>query len=102
MGASLDTAPDPLANLNKLVLGRLGMIVESEVKLDRMLAKFPERYDDVVNLDQPFKIKPTYLMLSHQFVERHPELAEKLWASIGEIGRSEEIQKRYRHYFTNY
>jgi len=39
------------------------------------------------------KTKHYYLMLSHQFVEKHPEIADKLWTKISEI--RERITKDY-------
>jgi polar amino acid transport system substrate-binding protein len=44
----------------------------------------------------PLIEKPYYLMLSHAFVARHPDLAERIWKTIGEV-RTSAFYRRREH-----
>jgi polar amino acid transport system substrate-binding protein len=44
----------------------------------------------------PLIEKPYYLMLSHAFVAQHPDLAERIWKTIGEV-RTSAFYRRREH-----
>lgn len=43
------------------------------------------KLNQIEKVEPPLKTKHYYLMFSHQFVEKHPQIAEKFWNRIGEI-----------------
>lgn len=47
-------------------------------------------------LPVPLIEKPYFLMLSHDFVARRPELAERLWKTVAEVRNSPAYRKRER------
>ena len=101
-GIPLTTAIEPDLNLRKVLGGRVEMLVEEQSKMDRMLAKDSDSAAKMSKMEIPFKVKPTYLMLSHYFVTRNPKAAEKIWDSIGEINQSDWLKKRYEYYYKTY
>lgn len=56
---------------------------------DSLLKIAPEKFKRIVKVTPPIKTKPYYLMLSHQFVKKHPQLAEKIWDTIEIIRESQ-------------
>lgn len=65
-----------------------GFICLSTV-FDTYLRRQKEKYQDVVKVGPPVSEKPYYLMLSRQFVDENPELAEKIWDTIAEIKKTD-------------
>lgn len=58
---------------------------------DALLKKYPERFKTLEKVNPPISTKPQYLMLSHQFVAKHPQLAERIWDTIAVI-RKEDLE----------
>jgi polar amino acid transport system substrate-binding protein len=52
--------------------------------------------EQVEVLPRPLLEKPYYLMLSHDFVQRQPALAERIWKTIAEVRNSPAYRKRER------
>lgn len=88
-GVTVEEADTSLGNLKKLVAGRLTAVALQDVTGDLLLNRHPEFFKDIVKVQPPLTAKPQYLMLSHQFVKTHPELAEKVWDTIAEIRENE-------------
>ncbi len=88
-GVTVEEADTSLGNLKKLTAGRLAAVALQDVTGDMLLNRHPELFKDIVKMQPPLTAKPQYLMLSHQFVKKHPELAEKIWDTIAEIRENE-------------
>lgn len=73
------------AMLEKLAAGRLQAAALQRVTGDSLLQRNPALARAVRRVDPPLKIKPYYLMLSHDFVRRHPQLARRIWAALARI-----------------
>ncbi|MDC7716596.1 transporter substrate-binding domain-containing protein [Vogesella sp. DC21W] len=82
-------------NFQKLLLGRIAAFAMQEDVADGYIEHM--RLQGVEKVPIPWQRKPYYLMLSHQFVERNPALAEKLWAHIGKL-RKERLPELVRKY----
>jgi polar amino acid transport system substrate-binding protein len=84
--------------LDKLLAGRvagaalLGGAVASHLKRDPTLA------DRIEVRGPPLVEKPYYLMLSHQFVNTEPALAERIWRTIAQVRNSPAYRKREREF----
>ncbi len=84
MGVTVDESGDTLANLLKLVRGRAAAIAVQDVTADALIMDDP-RFTDVRRLEPPLRSKPNYLLFSHQFMEEHPELAQRIWSRLAEL-----------------
>ncbi len=86
-----------LSCLQKLRLARVEAIALQDVTGDALLRKSPKQFKDIIKVAPPLTTKPQYLMLSNQFVDKHPELAEKIWDTIATIRREEldRISEKY-------
>jgi len=57
------------------------------------------------NMSNIVKVKPSlstkayYLMLSHQFVKKHPKIAEIIWDTIAEVRESQDMELINKKYF---
>jgi len=69
-----------------------------ETVADFYLNENPEQYPSIEKIYPPLEEKPYYLMLSHSFVEKHPQLADEIWRTISEIKASDEYKKIVRKY----
>jgi len=96
MGASVEESPWTENDFQKLLTHRLDAVAAQTVTGDSLLGE-TDRYSGVVRLEPPLRVKPYYLMLSHQFVVEHPLLAEQIWDSIAEI-RLEHYQRLLTEY----
>lgn len=83
LGLPVEEAKTTEQNFVKLELGRIAGYVAQDITVDRIVAS--GQYGEVVKVPKPITTKNYFLMFSHQFVERHPDIAEKLWAKIGEL-----------------
>lgn len=70
-------------NLGKLRLGRIGAYAMQEHIADPVIKQM-HLENDVEKLPIPLSTKNYYLTFSHKFYAAHPEIAEKMWAFIGE------------------
>ncbi|WP_018527480.1 substrate-binding periplasmic protein [Alkalispirochaeta alkalica] len=74
--------------LEMILLNRLEGAVLQEVTADAILAARPERFQLIVKEEIPLEEKDYFLMLSHRFVRKNPELAQQIWDTLGEIRRT--------------
>jgi len=57
------------------------------------------KYQNIVKVKPALRTKAYYLMLSHQFVKKHPKLSEEVWDTIQIVRDSKEIESIYKKYF---
>lgn len=79
---------------------RIAAAVVFEPLAEAFLKKHSDDYINVRKISPGFKKKAYYLMLSHQFVEKSPKLAENIWIAIAKIRESQafkEIVQKYSH-----
>lgn len=86
------------ALLKQLVAGRIQAAVMQDVTADTLIADDPRSYGGIRKHEIPVASKPYYLMLSHSFRTRQPELAERIWNEIGTLRETAlpKLALRYR------
>jgi len=85
------------ANMEMLALGRVAGVAIFPVVGDRVIASH-EKFSSIVKIPEPLISKAYYLLLSHQFVQAHPGLANNIWqaaANIGKEGLYRGLLKKY-------
>ncbi len=85
MGVGVEESPWTKNDFKKLVRHRVAGVAAQDVTGDFLLEQHRQEFESIVKVSPPLKVKPYYLMLSHQFVNRHPELAEQIWDAIAQI-----------------
>lgn len=100
MGVRVETAKIQELNLSKLVQGRIAAYAELENMAAAAIRQQPDAFADVVMLQPPLVSKPYYLLLSHQFVDRDPELARKVWDAIVTVNGSAAFKAMTEAYVT--
>ncbi|MCP3926930.1 MAG: amino acid ABC transporter substrate-binding protein [Desulfobacterales bacterium] len=93
-----DGATTSINNLNKLLARRFYVITDHPKKIDFTI-KNNHKYKNIVKLEPPFVMKPYYLMFSHQFIKKHPDLANKIWDKMAKIRESKIMQKIHDKYY---
>ena len=69
-------------NIKMLQLGRLHFYAAQDIIVDAYLKR--RKIVDIEKVEVPLKTKDYFLMLSYQFVNKYPKVAELLWTKIGE------------------
>ena len=97
LGAKVDTSPSTQNDFLKLNKNRVAAVAAQGITGDALLSSFPKKFSELHKLEPPLKTKPYYIMLSKQFVGKHPDLAKKIWATIKIIRetRLADIAKKY-------
>ncbi len=85
-------------DFKKLIRKRLEGVAALELAGDFYVKVYPDQFKDIKKLHPPLATKPYYLMLSHQFVKKHPHISKKIWNAIAEI-RENEFDKILQKYF---
>jgi polar amino acid transport system substrate-binding protein len=70
------------------------------VTADTLLKKEPQLATNIRKIDFPLAEKPYYLMISHQFYNHYPEMAERIWSAIEEL-RNERLNTLSSKYTEN-
>jgi polar amino acid transport system substrate-binding protein len=91
-GVIVDESKSTQNAFNKLLKGRNIAVAAQDVTGDYLLRKYPEKFHHIVKVSPPIKTKAYYLMLSNQFIIKHPELSEKIWRTIALI-REEDLSE---------
>ncbi len=86
-------AKNTITNFRKLANGRLAAVADLGTMADIHLKNHPEKFTDIVKVKTPLKSKPYYLILSHDFVNKQPDLAQKIWHEISRIKISGDYDK---------
>jgi polar amino acid transport system substrate-binding protein len=98
MGAAVEEARSTEQNFSKLKRGRIAAVAHQESVADPYLqsAGIPQ----IEKVYPPLSTKHYFVMLSHNFVAKHPEPANRLWARIGEIrdSKTREVLPQYADY----
>ncbi|MCX4027819.1 transporter substrate-binding domain-containing protein [Endozoicomonas sp. SM1973] len=98
LSVDVEEVENTLQNMEKLVAGRIAGIADLETMGDFILKKYPEKYSQVIKIKTPLRTKAYFLMLSHQFVQKNPKLAEDIWSTIQLIRESDKYNDILRKY----
>lgn len=95
MGLKTEEAKTTEQNFKKLAAGRIAAYAMQDHTGDLYIAE--NKVTGVEKVATPFESKPYYLMLSKQFVQKDPALAEKVWAKLAKI-REEKLKALLKKY----
>lgn len=98
MGYKVDTSEKTFSDFQKLINKRIDLAAELESQGDYVLENNPKISQEIEKIPVPIASKPYYLMLSHQFYEKNPKLAEKIWDAVRDI-REKEYKNLMKKYF---
>lgn len=87
-----------LANMQKLVSGRIQLVAALEREGDHVLVTHPDLGRKIEKIRPPIVTKNYFLMLSHQFVNNNPALANKIWDTV-RVLRETEYKRLVRKYY---
>lgn len=99
LGLTVEAERSQIINFRKLQEGRIDAYAELQTMADAYLAENGGPIAGIVRLEPAIVEKAYYLMLSHQFYDAHPDLAEAIWDEIAAINNSADIvriEARYR------
>jgi polar amino acid transport system substrate-binding protein len=99
-GYQVQESDDARKDLRRVAQGWLGAVAALEAAEDYILESSPELNSAVIKLQPPISRKHYFLMLSHQFVRKYPDLAQKLWDKSREM-RDKELPRILRKYIGN-
>jgi len=97
LGLKVQEANSTEANLKKLLAGRVSAVALQEVTGDYFLSSNKE-FMGLEKVYPPIKTKPYYLMISNQFKEKNPKIAEQIWDAVATL-REEKLQSLTGKYF---
>ncbi len=97
MGVDVAETGSTEANLKKVLAGRVAGAALQDVTGD-FYVRSKKEFNDLVKVTPPLKTKPYYLMISHQFKQANPELAEKIWDAIAELRESNLTQLSEKYF----
>ena len=97
MGVAVQESDDMRKDVRRLAEGRLEAVAGLESAQDFLLETMPEYGKDIVKVQPPISTKAYFLVLSHAFVARNPELARRIWDKCRELREKEmpRILKKY-------
>ncbi len=97
MGCQVQESDDVRKDLKRVSLGWLGAIAALESAEDYVLESSPEFSQTIVKVQPPISTKHYFLMLSHQFVSKNPDLSQKIWDRSKELSEKAfpKILRRY-------
>lgn len=93
MGVAVEEEESHLANLRKLVAGRIDAYAELETHIRPILRSNPAEFGLITGLQPPVLSKPYYLMFSKLSYAREPEVAEQIWDAIALVNESAAYQE---------
>lgn len=98
-GVSVEEAPSTKMNLKKVLWKRIAAAALQDVTADSIIKSSPSLYQNIRKLEPPLATKPYYLMLSREFVAKHPNLANRIWDAIKMIRETQfdKIIMKYIH-----
>ncbi len=85
------------SNLERLALRRVDLAALHDVTADSIIKSNPTSFKNIEKLRPAYITKAYYLMLSHDFVEKNPKIAQQIWDAIEIIRETEfdEIASKY-------
>lgn len=84
-GAPMEPGMQVEYDMKNLSNGKLGAVLAFESAGDHVIKNYP----DIEKVNPSFMTVDLYLILSHQFVEKYPALAEKTWNAVRKFRESE-------------
>jgi len=94
-GVTVEESQSFVNNLRKLLAGRLAGVATLETVGDFQLGR--SQYTEVVKMSPVLASKDYYLMFSHQFIDKHPRLANDIWKALAEIRTSYSTTLMFRY-----
>lgn len=88
-----DGSPGPSALLDKLLAGRIQAAALGGSDAERLVSMNEGSATQLELLHPPLIEKPYFLILSHELVRQHPQLAQRLWGAIEDVRQSTGYQK---------
>ncbi|MFC4161188.1 substrate-binding periplasmic protein [Chitinimonas lacunae] len=85
-------------NLKKLLAGRVSAVALQTQEADNTIAGSTEFRDKVEKVSPPLSEKPYFLMLSKQFVAKHPDFARQVWDTVAQVRESAEYKKQVQQF----
>jgi len=94
-GIEVSTSYSALINFRNLAQKRLAAVAAHEDTGKSLLKR--QEFVEIVAVEPPISSKDYYLVLSHQFVQRNPERAKRIWQAAAAIRDNEllAITQRY-------
>jgi polar amino acid transport system substrate-binding protein len=92
MGAAVEVEPSHIANLRKLVAGRIDAYAELETHVRPLLQSNPAEFAMITELSPPVLTRPYYLMFAKIFYLKAPQIAERFWDAIAAVNASAAYQ----------
>lgn len=86
--------------LEMLLAHRVDAVAGFGGRVEREIAKRPERYSNIRRVDIPLRQKNGYLMFSKHFAREHAETMEQIWEMIKTIKASPEFEKIRQKYLS--
>lgn len=99
MGLPVTETKDIYVAFKQLHNGNLDAAAALELAADAILEQHRGEFPHIRKVALPLVSKDYYLMLSHQFIQKSPQLAEEIWNALREIRESEAFQRDMQHYF---
>jgi polar amino acid transport system substrate-binding protein len=88
MGVPVEEEMSHVADLHKLVAGRLDAYAELDTHIRPLLRRNKAEFGGIVELSPPLRTAAYYLMFSKISYARAPEIAERIWNAIAEVNNS--------------
>lgn len=95
-----DSSPENATMLEMLLAHRVDAVASFGDRVEREIAKHPERYSNIRRMDIPLRQKNGYLMFSKHFTKKHAETMEQIWEMIRTIKASPEFEKIRQKYLS--
>jgi len=99
MGVKVELNGNPKYDLLKVISGRIDAAAYHTRTIDSLIEENPQKYIKIEKISPPLRTKLYYLMISHQFQQKHPQLTEKIWNQVSEIYNSDihaDLLKKYK------
>jgi polar amino acid transport system substrate-binding protein len=98
-GFIVDESLSTKSNLERLILRRVDAVALQGVTADSLINSNAETFANIRKMQPAFITKAYYLMLSHEFVQNQPKMAQQIWDAIKVIRETEfdEIVSKYAH-----
>jgi len=97
-GLTVNLSNNMSSLLKMLSKERLYGVISLEEYIDVAIKINPKEFLNIEKVNPAFKRKEYYLMLSHAFVKKHPDLSKKIWKEIQNIRLSGEYDRILEKY----
>jgi len=82
--------------MGMLIRGRISAVAALTMQGDIELANSPNLASKIKKIKIPLVDKPYFLLLSHELVQKRPELAEAIWNEIKNVRESDAYQQAFQ------